>query len=227
MRPIWPLNHHPVLSERSEGPFENSNWMSPRGQNPTRALQQTTWTVAGTYSITSSARSRNASGITKPSTFAVSRLMTSLEFGRPLDGISSGLEPPQYRASRQKRRRSKGLRTSGQFYRLNKGATRHEVLVGQMTKSGRELCTTDAGPSHNPLVGHDAASRLLHKRDMCGMRCAVGRMPPPSNGEPPECIRARPVTIPFGRNPNRLQSDLMRHDSPRFQPTHHFCVDSG
>jgi hypothetical protein len=70
--------------------------MSDKCQNPTRALQQTAW----------------------PSTFAVSRLMTSLEFSRLLDGISSGLEPrrierPGAETVRQKRRRSKGLKTLG------------------------------------------------------------------------------------------------------------------
>src|SRR6266851_5790015 len=58
------------------------------------------------------------------------------------------------------------------------------------------------------------------------MRFAIGHVPPPTRGKPPECVRARPVAVPFLRDPNRLESDLMRHDPAWFQPAHHTCVDA-
>jgi len=53
------------------------------------------------YSITSSARSRNDSGIVKSSAFAAVRLMTSFEFGWLLDRDVGGLSRDQLRRLRQ------------------------------------------------------------------------------------------------------------------------------
>src|SRR5262249_43589190 len=50
---------------------------------------------------------------------------------------------------------------------------------------------------------------------------AVGYMPAPSRRQPPECVRACPMAVPFRRYPDRLESDLMRHDPARLQPARH------
>src|SRR5262249_37967669 len=67
--------HRPLLRARRE---------RPRG----RAAEQRD-ELAAPHSITSSARSRNASGIVSPSALAVVRLMTSSN----LDGCSTGISP--------------------------------------------------------------------------------------------------------------------------------------
>src|SRR4030081_3892777 len=60
---------------------------------------------------------------------------------------------------------------------------------------------------------------------MCRMRLAIGRMPPPSRQQFPECVGARPVTVPCRRQANRLERNLMGHDSARFQPASHSSID--
>jgi hypothetical protein len=87
-----------------------------------------------------------------------------------------------------------------------------------MAKAVCEVGSADARSSDDTLVGNDATSKLLQKRYVRGMRFTVRYVSTPTCRELPEGVRARPVSIPFGRNPDRLERALVRHDPTRFQP---------
>jgi len=80
--------------------------------------------------------------------------------------------------------------------------------------------------SHDPFVGNDTAPRLLQERDMRRMRLAVGCVPAPTRSQPPKRVGAGPVAVPFRRDSDRLEGDLVGHDPARFQPACHAFVDA-